>query len=554
MDFSTLPFAELRATLPQSLRRKLLAGSVGSAHCLNIARESLQAAKRADASPSERQAVFTLAMEFLLAAWEADHLNGETAAQVLELGRASGWLAMERGKSLEPVLRLSAAAWRKATRSARAVSAEDMGWNIERISRELASDKGNLTLWRELLDLSWRGGLASVALSTLERLWPTGLNQLRPLAESLLAQLSGDHERCRQALQASPMTPLLPMASLRLTTSAKACAGQQYGLRLLASAWRRFPWHTNMTLALHDAARGIVDRQVLPPGRTAVLLYSFNKAVELDATLASLHASKLADATILALDNGSSDDTLQVLARWAQRFGDRFTAVSMRVNIGAPAARNWLFSLPQARESDFVAYLDDDVDLPHDWLAFLGAASEAYPEAGVWGCKVVDHGRPAVVQNCDLSIFQGSSSGNDRLTVSDLQLQAPDQGQFDFLRPCGSVTGCCHLFRTKRLAEVGAFDIRFSPSQFDDLDHDLRLLLAGQTAACQGLLRVAHRKTSGSLAGLNRAAGGNARGNELKLQAKYSPAEAARMLEIQEQVMEQDLAAKEHWLSDNLEP
>ncbi|GKT31009.1 glycosyltransferase, partial [Aduncisulcus paluster] len=80
--------------------------------------------------------------------------------------------------------------------------------------------------------------------------------------------------------------------------------------------------------------------------------------------------------------------------------------IDLPVNVGAAAARNWLMKEPQGMESDFAVYLDDDVEVEPDWISRFGAAVEAYPEAGVWGCKVLDYSVPSVMQSVDLHIIQ----------------------------------------------------------------------------------------------------------------------------------------------------
>jgi hypothetical protein len=66
------------------------------------------------------------------------------------------------------------------------------------------------------------------------------------------------------------------------------------------------------------------------------------------------------------------------------------------------------------------------------------------------------------------------------------------------MRPCASVTGCCHLFRSASLFETGLFDVRYSPSQFDDFEHDLRHVMLGDMPVYQGHLRIPHLRRTGS--------------------------------------------------------
>jgi glycosyltransferase involved in cell wall biosynthesis len=261
-------------------------------------------------------------------------------------------------------------------------------------------------------------------------------------------------------------------------------------------------------LRCDDVRRGRHLPAAPPAGRGVILLYSWNKAGLLDATLSSLHASETSGADILVLDNGSNDDTPAMLAGWEQRLAPRLNVVRLPCNIGAPAARNWLLSLPQVRDYDWLVFLDDDIALPPDWLRYFGAAMLAYPGHGVFGCRVVDHDRRHMIQCADFHLGPGDSPDKkpgslpdfvQRFSLATLHIHAAqDFGQFTFMRPCASVTGCCHLFRSASLFETGLFDIRYSPSQFDDFEHDLRHVIRGDMPVYQGYLRIPHLRRTGS--------------------------------------------------------
>jgi GT2 family glycosyltransferase len=255
------------------------------------------------------------------------------------------------------------------------------------------------------------------------------------------------------------------------------------------------------------------------------------------------------------LDNGSTDATAEVLEKWGNTLGpDRFRGVRLPVNVGAPAARNWLLELDDVRACRYVAFLDDDAHVPADWLGRLAAAAARYPEAGVWGCKVVDAANPAVLQSVDHHLVDppartspSSPEALDyqrRFKVSNLQHQDLDFGQFDYCRPCHSVTGCCHLFLRERLEASGPFDIRFSPTQYDDLEHDMRLSAAGRFPVYQGLLRVDHAKRSGRESRSDPKAEAGAMANLYKLQMLYGKDEITAMRARLTDVLAEDVAAK----------
>ena len=128
-------------------------------------------------------------------------------------------------------------------------------------------------------------------------------------------------------------------------------------------------------------------------------------------------------------------------------------------------------------------------------------------------------------------------------------LHTPDWGQYAVTRPCATVTGCCHLFRTDVLVASGGFDIRFSPSQYDDLDHDLRLLGRGLVPVYAGHLAVVHDKATGASSGQGGPGYGSGYANQLKLHQKYDDATFARAAETAYAALARDTAAKARFLS-----
>ncbi len=282
---------------------------------------------------------------------------------------------------------------------------------------------------------------------------------------------------------------------------------------------RAMPWHVNLALKLHDLhgeSQGLVE----PGDDTAICLYTWNKAELLQKTLDDLAASRIGRARIVALDNGSTDGTGSVLEQAQARLGaERFGILRLPVNVGAPPARNWLLSLPEVRACRWVAFLDDDVRLPADWLARLLTTAEHYPEAGAVGCRVTYVDPPWALQMVDVHLL--APTDRERLPLLSNALGEPDLGLHAYVRRAASVTGCCHLLSRKGLERVGGFDVRYNPSQLDDLERDLRLGLARLPAVYDGSLAVAHHRKSGPGTAMTGKAGANALGNKIKLETAF---------------------------------
>lgn len=513
--------------LPPGLRHLLLLGGEGKPHLTLCARTAL-------ADPSAA----ALGLDLLRAAWEAGPLDGGLAAAVARFDGSARFLPPDTRAQVDAV----AASWRPpADTSAmeRLAAGREYQALIDLLSDGYEADPGNLFWRKHLMDLcfllaDWERALAAALVP-----WPDGLAAVR---EKALGDIRFQLKEFEAASRHYARCPNLRPAAFRL--------GQalfEQGLHGRAEeAWRdaltRAPWNVNLALRLASRLSGL-DRPGggILDGRVAVCLYTCGKPAEVDATLNSLFAAHEQNVLAAVLDNASPPETAAVIDAWQGRAGEAMKTIRLPVNIGAPAARNWLMRDPDVAACPYVAYLDDDALLPADWQARLAAAVRAWPYAGVWGCKVVDLAAPARIQNADVN-FQ-SADGPEPVLAAPCS-QDIDFGQFDYARPCLSVTGCFHLFRTRTLRQCGDFDIRFSPTQYDDLDHDLRLAAMGLPAVYQGHLTVRHARLSGALLAVPGPAAGNSRGNQIKLWGKHSEEERQAMLQAADEAMLQDILAR----------
>ncbi|MEL7638578.1 MAG: glycosyltransferase [Solidesulfovibrio sp.] len=496
--------------LPEGLADRLLMGTFGRKAA---AQTGLAALRAAGAGRGDTALLARLGLESTLLAFDLDPGNVALARGILAMPGAAGLPAADR-------LALHAGA------------SDVLG-----------------EAWRAALAAAERTGDWAEVAGRIAAGFPEAAAPLRSRLEGLAALAGGEAARIEAWRASLGQAPATPGLCWLLARAALALDGRLAGMVALQAYLARFPWCAQALLVLHDLAGGR-DTALAPlAGELAILLYSWNKAASLGQTLEDILASELPERfRIVALDNGSGDATPEVLAAFAGRLGaERFTALRAPVNVGAPAGRNWLKHRPEVLAADFAAYVDDDVSLPGDWALRLGAAVAAFPGAGAYGCRIHDAGRPAVLQATEF--FLEPAEAGEGIVASDLQLQAPDLGQFAYCRPALSVTGCCHLFSRQALAEGGDFDIRFSPSQFDDFDRDLRLALAGRFAVHQGHLAVGHLRGSGGDAARRRAAGANAHGNMQKLQGKYDAGDVRRLRREQRARLLTDIRKKAIWLS-----
>lgn len=537
---TSVPPSQAWAALPPSVRLLAARGSTGRDHLAALAGECLSQA--GCLPPPQRASLAAMGRDALAAAWCAEPLSCDLG---LLLSRLRGPDLPPLPEALRPVLSALPHHWR--------APAEDDPWRgfsaveaRECLPGQMLREPNNIFWKAQAWNIAWPQADWSLAEAALAQdQWPKALSPLRLHAQALLRLAQNRPDEALALLDA--LAGFFPggAPSLRAECLLRLGRAEEAAI-LLAESVLASPWRTGELLRLDDMLRGVDQHCNAVPGSTAIVLYTWNKASELDETLASLAASDTQGAGIWVLDNGSSDATPEVIERWRGVFGQRFSSLRLPVNVGAPAARNWLLSLAEVRSRDFIVFLDDDVTLPADWLGRLGAAAVLAPQAQVWGCRVVDEANPLVAQSVDYTPLapRPAHSPNLLMHLPSMHLHQPDFGQFSYLRPCVSVTGCCHMLRASAIDAAGGFDIRFSPSQYDDLERDLRVFLSGGEVVYQGHLCVRHKRRSGFAAERSPAEVACAGANLSKLQAKHGEETLARISREGEELLERDMAER----------
>ena len=551
------------SALPQEIKTGLLIGGVGAPHLLALAARAMQLS-----SEDGPKAVFLMSLgrELLLAAWESDPLNGVLAAQLLQfqakLSGSSAWL----DEGLVALLAAIKAHYREPAEQSyykRLISRGDFSKIFSFLETQLEREPS----------LFWLAQARSLAITEAAMDWFLNRLDKALAAVSAQANVAAVFKYIKSSLcygldrkdEAFSLLATLPrysswLAPLELNSRVLWERGDHERASLL---WRQIlktrPWQTNLILNAHDflSSKDKACSNELS-GRVALLIYSWNKDRFLDGCFNSLCASLDDWSFIVALDNGSTDDTFQIMSAWRERFSrERMEIVRLPVNIGAPAARNWLMSLPVVRNnSDWAVFLDDDAEMPPDWLRHMAMSVKTYPRASVYGCKVRDALDSTIIQSADLHLLPSRPEGKGQgepFGLSTLHLQGIDLGQFDYIRPCLSVTGCCHMFRIGDLIKSGDFSLSLSPSQFDDLEHDLRMaarVFQDKAACYNGFLSIRHHNRTGRAGRRGPEEAGNALGNRHKLYNMFSAEEIEGLVKTETEYLEADLCAKVSALSD----
>ena len=200
------------------------------------------------------------------------------------------------------------------------------------------------------------------------------------------------------------------------------------------------------------------------PSTVSAVVLNYNGCKLLEAILSSLSAQTYPPTEMIVVDNGSRDGSRDYLA-------ERWPAVKVVVipdNIGVAAALNRGVA---AGSGEYVALLNNDIELAPTWLAELVRAFERHPEAGSMACKLRNYYRREELDGAGDVLSRGGAGtkrGHGEC----------DSGQYDQEEEVLAPTGGAGLYRACVLAEVGPFDESFY-AYFEDVDWGLRALSAG---------------------------------------------------------------------------
>lgn len=197
-----------------------------------------------------------------------------------------------------------------------------------------------------------------------------------------------------------------------------------------------------------------------------VVIPTWNGRAYLDLVLPSLRAQTAQDFGVVVVDNGSSDGT-------AEHLRERYpgvTLVELGRNAGFAAAVNrGAAALP----SEFVAVVNNDLELVPGWIEAMTAALRDHPEAGSATGKMLFYDRREVIDGAgDFTSWYGASAPRGRGEL--------DRGQYDKPEPVFSACGGAALYRRAALDDVGPFDEDFF-AYAEDVDWGFRAQLRGWT-------------------------------------------------------------------------
>lgn len=200
-----------------------------------------------------------------------------------------------------------------------------------------------------------------------------------------------------------------------------------------------------------------------------MVVVNWNRCELLRACLGSLERQTINGFSVILVDNGSSDGSVDMAEREFGGSGKyRLTIIRNGDNRGFCAANNQGFAAAEA--AALMALLNNDAEAEPEWLEQLAGAF-ARPEIGMAASKILVHEDPRRIDKVGHLIYpdgQNRGRGSGQL----------DRGQYEKVEEVLWPDGCAAMYRREMLDQIGGFDEDFF-AYADDAELGLRGRIAG---------------------------------------------------------------------------
>jgi GT2 family glycosyltransferase len=238
----------------------------------------------------------------------------------------------------------------------------------------------------------------------------------------------------------------------------------------------------------------------MPEPSYGVVLLNWNGFSDTEAALDSLLAADPRPAHVVVVDNGSRDDSLERLHRWASRNDpgcapnavckdgtqseEWLTVIAEPENRGYARGNNiGLARLAATTDVTHFLLLNNDATVATDYFARMSEAFRAFPDSDLLGCAIYYH------PERDRIWFAGGYEVPYRaLMLHHYELPSGDEP-----RRTPFVTGCAMVISRALYDARGGLPERYSPIYWEDTEYSFRARNNGWRVMLVPTARVFHK-------------------------------------------------------------
>jgi GT2 family glycosyltransferase len=220
-------------------------------------------------------------------------------------------------------------------------------------------------------------------------------------------------------------------------------------------------------------------------GLVSIVIPVYNQAHYTKDCLAGVRDLTLEPHEIIVVDNGSADETPDLLDSYA-REGLPLRTIRNDKNLGFTLAANQGM---RAAIGDYILLLNNDVTVTPHWLFGLLRMAQSADDIGIVGPRILDP-RTGQIKTIGGLVFRKGG------------VQAPpgencprEEPAFTMPLECQYAEGSCMLIKRAVVDAIGCLDESFAPAYYEDVDYCFRAREAGFRVVYSPYSEIYHYST-----------------------------------------------------------
>lgn len=227
--------------------------------------------------------------------------------------------------------------------------------------------------------------------------------------------------------------------------------------------------------------------------RVAVIVVNYRGIEDTVSCLSSLTEQIFKDFHIIAVENGSGDNSIAEFKKLEKKYDDKITTFYNQKNLGFDGGVNTGIRWAMKQGFEYIVLLNNDAIIDKRWLGYLVKAADSHSDCGtITGLLLHEDGK-TIDSTGDWYSKWGLAFPRNRDDSTD---KAPGS---DYVF---GATGGASLHRVKMFRSVGIFDEDFF-AYYEDIDISFREQLAGWKVYYESRAIAYHQQggTSGKMPG-----------------------------------------------------
>lgn len=184
--------------------------------------------------------------------------------------------------------------------------------------------------------------------------------------------------------------------------------------------------------------------------KVSIILLNWNGKKDTLECFASLSKLSYSNVEIILVDNGSTDDSIEVFKKQYPQF----TYIETHENLGFAGGNNVGLKYALSTDSQYFLLLNNDTTVDPDFLHPLVDAAKKHPQGGIFGTKILSYSNPEVIDHL------GGFWNPKRAEFDTWGKEIPDEKDIPE-RQVDYVCGCSFFITKDVLEKIGLLEPRF---------------------------------------------------------------------------------------------